>query len=157
EASPHGAFLRALVGCLRRFDRSLKGIAASRIFRPRLAWPAVGFASLLTISMVPTVSKSMPVQNARQWPTEALDWCKEHNIHGNFFACPDYGTFIEWKLGEAGKAYTDTRGFSFSGQQLEDSLLTPQLCTDWQERVDRILAQGTDYFLLETTGSRGQL
>jgi hypothetical protein len=99
----------------------------------------------------------MPVQDASQWPTGALAWCQEHNIRGNFFACPDYGTFIEWKLGENGKAYTDTRGFSFTGEMLEDSLLTPQLCPDWQERMDRILTRGTDYFLLETTGARGRL
>ena len=157
EASPRRAVSRAIVGAINRVDRSLKGIVASRAFRPNMTWPAAAFAVLVIVSCIPSLSKGMPIQHAKNWPVAALDWCQEHNIHGNFFACPDYGSFIEWKLGEKGKAYTDTRGFSFTGEQLEDSLLTPQLCDGWKERVDRILGKGTDYFLLETTGPRGRL
>lgn len=157
EATPRRVLARALMAPVLRIDRSLKGIVASRVFRPNLAWPAVGFVALVAISCVPALSKEMPVQNAKEWPVAALDWCQRNEIHGNFFACPDYGTFIEWKLGDAGKAYTDTRGFSFTGELLEDSLLTPQLCVNWQDRLNRILTRGTDYFLLETTGSRGRL
>ncbi|CAN5415913.1 hypothetical protein BH10PLA2_BH10PLA2_22600 [soil metagenome] len=147
----------AVLGLLHRLDRSLKGIVASRWFRPNFVWPAVGFGLLLFLSVVPVLSKQMPVQDGKQWPSAALDWCQEHDLHGNFFASPDFGSFIEWKLGDKARAYTDTRGFFFSGMLLEDSLLTPQLCPDWRERLNRILDKGTDYFLLETEGARGQL
>jgi hypothetical protein len=142
---------------INRLDRSMKGIVASRWFRPNFVWPGVGFAVLLIISCIPALAKPMPVQDATQWPGAALDWCKQEGLEGNFFASPDFGSFIEWKLGDRAKAYTDTRGFFFSGTLLEDSLLTTQLCTDWRERMDRILGQGTDYFLIETWGARGQL
>ena len=99
----------------------------------------------------------MPVQDATQWPIAAMNWCQREGLEGNFFASPDFGSFVEWKLGDRAKAYTDTRGFFFSGTLLEDSLLTTQLCPDWHERMDRILGQGTDYFLMETDGARGQL
>jgi hypothetical protein len=157
DAAPRSGFSRALWRGMHRLDRSAKGIVASPLFRPKLAWPVLGITGLFAISCVPAFSKNMPVQNSSQWPTAAMAWCQEHDIHGNFFACPDYGTFIEWKLGQGGKAYTDTRGFSFTGEMLEDSLLTPQLCSDWQDRLQRILGRGTDYFLLETNGPRGRL
>jgi hypothetical protein len=99
----------------------------------------------------------MPVQDAAQWPNAALQWSQEAGLQGNFFASPDFGSFVEWKLGDRAKAYTDTRGFFFSGTLLEDSLLTTQLCPDWQARLNRILNQGTDYFLIETDGARGRL
>ena len=155
--SPSGAFAGKLVGGIKRLDRSVKGIVASRAFRPNFSWPIAGFAVLLLISCVPAWSMHMPVQNSKEWPVDAVDWCQQQQLHGNFFGPPDFGSFIGWKLGENGKAYTDTRGFFFSGTLLEDSLLTPQLCPNWQERMSRILSQGTDYFLLETQGPRGQL
>jgi hypothetical protein len=155
--APSGFLTRRIVAGIKRLDRSMKGIVASRAFRPNMVWPIAGFAILVLISCVPAWSKQMPVQNSKDWPVTALNWCEQEGIQGNFFAPPDYGSFIEWKLGERGKAYTDTRGFFFSGVLLEDSLLTPQLCNNWRERTDRILEQGTDYFLLETDGARGRL
>ena len=144
-------------GGIKRLDRSVKGIDDTRVFRPKISWPDAGFAVLVVISCVPAWSMQMPVQNSKEWPVDAVNWCQQQELHGNFFGPPDYGSFIGWKLGEDGKAYTDTRGFFFSGTLLEDSLLTPQLCPNWQERMSRILSQGTDYFLLETEGPRGQL
>ncbi len=146
-----------LLAPVHRLDRSMKGIVASRWFRPNFVWPAVGFALLIAVSCIPAFSKPMPVQDATQWPIAAMEWCKQEGLEGNFFASPDFGSFVEWKLGDRAKAYTDTRGFFFSGTLLEDSLLTTQLCPGWHERLDRILGQGTDYFLMETDGARGQL
>ena len=146
-----------LVAGIERLDRSMKGIVASRWFRPNFVWPALGFGILVVVSVVPALAKQMPVQDGKNWPSDALAWCKQEGLQGNFFASPDFGSFIEWKLGDQAKAYTDTRGFFFSGTLLEDSLLTTQLCPDWRERMDRILGQGTDYFLIETDGARGQL
>jgi hypothetical protein len=41
---------------------------------------------------------------------------------------------------------------------LEDSHFVPQLGPQWRERLNRILNDyATDYFVLETTGPRGEL
>jgi hypothetical protein len=65
-------------------------------------------------------------------------------------------SYIGWRLGDRGRCYVDTRGFFFPAEYLEDSHYVPQLSADWPRRVRRILGYGTDYFLLETTGPRGQ-
>jgi len=142
---------------LGRADRSWKRIAFSRAFRPKLAWPAFGCALLALVSCIPAISRGMPRQDAEEWPTAALAWIDQQGIAGRFFASPDYGSYIEWKLGDRGQAYTDTRGFFFAGALLEDSLLLPQLVPGWENRMQRVLGKGTDYLLLEVTGPRGQL
>jgi len=40
---------------------------------------------------------------------------------------------------------------------LEDSFYVPQMGDDWRRRLDRVMARGTDYLMLETTGPRGEL
>src|SRR5262249_29989337 len=60
-------------------------------------------------------------------------------------------------LGDRGRSYVDTRSFFFPGELIEDSHYLPQLLPGWRDRLDRVLGHGTDYFLLETTGARGQL
>jgi hypothetical protein len=41
---------------------------------------------------------------------------------------------------------------------IEDSHYVPQLGPDWRSRFDRVVNQySTDYFVLETTGPRGEL
>ena len=140
-----------------RIDRTIKKLAVSRAMRPALFWPSAGFAILALVSMVPAWSRNMPRQNSSEWPVSAMAWCANEGVTGNFFASPDYGTFIGWKLGDRAKVYTDTRGFSFPGALLEDSLLTQQLCPGWQSRLTNILDSGTDYLLLETSGPRGKL
>ena len=77
--------------------------------------------------------------------------------HGHFFAPPDYGSYVGWRLREHARTYVDTRGFFFPPELLEDSHLVPQLGPDWRGRLDRVFARGTKYFLLETDGPRGRL
>jgi hypothetical protein len=87
----------------------------------------------------------------------ALDWVEANGLHGNFYGIPDFGSYVTWRLGDRGKSYVDTRGFFFPPELLEDSYYLPQLGPQWRDRLDRVLAYGTDYFLLETSGSRGHL
>ena len=40
---------------------------------------------------------------------------------------------------------------------LADSHYLPQLGPDWPQRLQRVLGYGTDYFMLETNGTQGEL
>lgn len=125
--------------------------------RLHLFWPAVTFAMLAGVSLIPPLSRRMPRQEDDTWPTAAVGWLEAHGIRGRFFNPPNYGSYLIWRLGDAVQTYVDTRGFFYSAQVIEDSHYLPQLTPGWQERLKRVLGFGTDYFLLETTGPRGEL
>jgi hypothetical protein len=140
-----------------RADRSCKRILSSPLLRGQWVWPGAAVGVLAVLSLIPGVSRSMPVQDAKEWPAAALDWMAAHDIHGRFFGPPDYGSYVTWRLGDRARCYADTRGFFFSAELLEDSHYLPQRCPDWRPRLRRVLDCGTDYFLLETTGPRAAL
>ncbi len=143
-----------LAAWLLRLDRKAKQMLASPWFRLQPWWPAAALAVLFVISVVPPLSRHMPRRNAADWPVAALDHMEAAGIHGRFFAPPDYGAYIGWRLRERGKIYTDTRGFFFPPALLEDSHYVPQLAPGWRVRLERILDDyQTDYFLLETFGA----
>jgi hypothetical protein len=137
-------------------DRRCKRIFASDAMRWQTLWPALAFALLAVVSLIPPVARRMPIQNGQEWPVAALDWAERQGLHGRFFAPPDYGSYLTWRLGDRARCYVDTRGFFFPAEVIADSHYVPQLGPDWEARLERILAKGTDYFLLETTGARGQ-
>lgn len=121
------------------------------------SWPAAAFGLLAAASLLPPVAKRMPRQDAADWPVAALDHAEQLGLSGRFFAPPDFGAYIGWRLGERGRCYVDTRGFFFPPELLEDSIELPQMLPGWPARLERVLAYGTDYFLLEVTGPRGRL
>jgi hypothetical protein len=129
----------------------------SESLRLQWGWPAAAVAVLACVSLVPAVARDMPIREAKECPTEALDWIEAHHLHGRFFAPPDYGSYVSWRLGDQAQSYVYTRGFIFPPELLEDSHYLPQLDAQWQRRLARVLSFGTDYFLLETTGPRGRL
>ena len=146
------------VAWLVRVDRKIKQMFASPWFRWQPAWSAAALGVLLLISVVPPLARALPMRNAADWPVAALDYAEKAKLTGRFFAPPDFGSYIGWRLGDAAKVYADTRGFFFPPELLEDSYFIPQLGPKWRERLNRVLdAYHTDYFLLETTGSRGAL
>jgi hypothetical protein len=113
---------------------------------------------LFLVSAIPPVSRAMPLQDAAEWPTAAVAHIEKMGLDGNFFAPPDYGAYLIWKLPGRAKPFVDTRGFFFPPILIEDSHFIPQLGPDWLNRLKRVFEQyPTDYFLLETTGPRGAL
>jgi hypothetical protein len=149
---------RAWVASLLRFDSSWKRAWHSPLLRLQSGWLAAVAAVFVIISLIPPLARSMPMQDDEEWPTGAVAYLEQHGIGGRFFAPPDYGAYITWKLGDKARCYADTRGFFIPPLLLEDSHYIPQLGPDWQARLDRVLNDyPTDYFMLETTGPRGEL
>jgi hypothetical protein len=136
-------------------DDSLQQALGSPRFRFQWVWPAAAlvFLELLTLS---PLSRRLPRPDMDEWPARAVTWIESQPIEGRFFAPPNYGAYLIWRLGDRAKSYVDTRGFFYPPELVEDSHYVPQLGPDWRERLDRILGYGTEYFLLETTGARGQ-
>jgi hypothetical protein len=149
---------RTWVAALLRFDCRWRRIWDSPLLRPQWGWLAAAAVLLILVSVSPPLSRGMPAQDADEWPSGALAHLEQHGIGGHFFAPPDYGAYITWKLGDKARCYADTRGFFFPPEYLEDSHYLPQLGPDWQARLEKVLNEySTDYFMLETTGPRGEL
>lgn len=147
---------RLVIRALLRGERAYQALFNSPLLRFQWIWPAAALVLLAVVSSVPPLARRMPIQNDAAWPVRALDWCEAQGLEGRFFGPPDYGSYVSWRLGERVKCYVDTRGFFFPPALVEDSHFVPQLGPEWQSRLQRIFAYGTDYFLLETTGPRGQ-
>jgi hypothetical protein len=146
-----------LAGLLRA-DAACKRALRGSLFRLQWAWPALVLALLLLVSLIPPLSRRMPMQDAEDWPVAAVDEIARRGLHGRFFGPADYGSYLTWRLGERAQSYVDTRGFFFPPTLIEDTHYLPQLEGDWRPRLDRVLDEyRTDYFLLETNGPRGKL
>jgi hypothetical protein len=146
-----------VVGLLRA-DRACKVAINGPLFRFQVVWPALALGLLLIISVIPPLARIMPVQDSDDWPVAAVNHIEKQGLTGRFFGPPDYGSYVTWRLGDRAKSYVDTRGFFFPPGLIEDSHYLPQLTPDWHQRLDRVLDQyHTDYFLLESSGARGQL
>jgi hypothetical protein len=141
-----------------RFDAACKRAWNSPLLRFQWSWLAATASVLVAISLIPAVSKRMPLQDAPEWPTGAAAYLQQQQIKGHFFAPPDYGAYLTWRLGDDARCYADTRGFFIWPVLIEDSHYVPQLGPDWRSRLDRVVNKySTDYFVLETTGPRGEL
>jgi hypothetical protein len=140
-----------------RIHSSWVGVMSSRLLVFQWVWPLAALMVLGVISLTPTLGWHMPIHDADVWPRPALDWIERHRLQGRFFAPPDYGSYLGWRLGATSKSYVDTRGFFFPPELIEDSHYIPQLTPDWRSRLERVLQYGTDYCLFETSGVRGRL
>lgn len=157
EAARHKPRM-AFTGYALWLDRKIKQLLISPALKLQPYWPGAVLALFFALSIIPPLSWHMPKASAAEWPVAALDYIERAGLHGRFFAPPDYGAYIGWRLGERGKVYTDTRGFFFPPVLIEDSHLLPQMTPDWRQRLRRVLEEyQTDYFLLETFGARGAL
>jgi hypothetical protein len=146
-----------LAQIINRCDRFLRHMFRQPILRWQPFWPAVALGVLAVVSVIPPLSRRIPRQNAPEWPVAAVNWIEVHGIEGRFFSPPDFGSYLTWRLGPRVQTYVDTRGFFFPPELLEDSHYLPQLLPGWAERLQRVLASGTDYFLLEPQGVRGKM
>jgi hypothetical protein len=103
----------------------------------------------------------VPVQEHADWPRAAVDWAEANGLPGaapwRVFAPLDYGAYLVWRLPDRARDYADTRAAFFPPELLFDCDIITQLYPGWRERLERVLAAGTDYFLLEVTGPRSRL
>jgi hypothetical protein len=157
DGARSSTFRFAVASVAVQLDRLAKPLFNSTLFRLQPVWPLVAFTVLGALSSIPPFARRMPIQEMAECPHAALDWAEAHGLHGRFFCVPDYGSYVTWRLGDRARCYVDTRGFFFPHELLEDSQFVPQLGPDWRARLERVCEAGTDYFLLETTGARGQL
>jgi hypothetical protein len=139
-------------------DRLARHVAGTPGFRFQRGWALTLVLLLSVFSLTPMLAGSIPRTHGKDWPEAALDFIEEHDLRGRFFSNPNHGTYLVWRRGpERALCYVDTRGFYFPPRLLEDSYHIPHLGDAWQERLRRVLDQGTDYFLLETDGPPGAL
>jgi hypothetical protein len=164
-AVPHLARMLAAAARMRRaglirltlgVDLFLKRMLHAPLFRWQWSWPAAALAALAVISVIPPLSRAMPVQNNPEWPAAAADWIDAHNIDGRIFAAPDDGAYLMWRRPSV-RCYADTRYLFFPPELIEDCQYLPQLAPDWPERLRRVESYGTDYFLLKTAGPHAVL
>jgi hypothetical protein len=149
---------RNWVSALLRVDRVVRRTLNRPLLHVQPFWPAAMVALLTMVSLIPPLARRMPIQDAPGWPVGAVARIEQLGLHGRFFAFSDFGSYLTWRLGDRVKSYTDTRGFFFPPQLLEDCHFLPQLGPDWRRRLDRVLDEyGTEFFLLEVDGSRGEL
>lgn len=157
DAAKHRPMAAWLHGLL-RLDNGLKRMFAGRAFCWQPGWPAASVAVLGVLTAIPNLGRTMPLRDSPEWPVAALDHIERAGLRGNFFAPPDYGAYIGWRLKDEARIYMDTRGFFFPPALVEDSHYVPALGPEWRQRLDRVLDQyPTEYFLLETWGVRGAL
>jgi hypothetical protein len=156
---PHLAeILRARnIPALGKVDAFCRGLFDAPSFRFQWFWPAAVFALLAGVSLVPPLGRTMPTYESPEWPAPAADWIEANGLSGRFFASPNDGAYLLWRFPEQARDYVDTRGFFFPPELIADSHYLPQLGTDWPQRLQRVLVFGTDYFVLETNGTQGEL
>jgi hypothetical protein len=142
---------------LLRLDRRCKLLFSRTFVSFQPGWLLLAVGLLAFVSLIPPIGRDMPRHDGNDWPVAAVDYIEREDLRGRFFAAPDFGSYLTWRMPDRARTYVDTRGFFFPPQLLEDSNFLPQLTPGWPERLDRVLALGTDYFLLETTRARGEM
>ncbi len=154
EQRPMSGWLHGVL----RLDNGLKRLFASPAFRWQPGWMAASVGVLGVLTAIPGLGRAMPLRDSPEWPVAALDHIERAGVRGNFFAPPDYGAYIGWRLKDEARIYVDTRGFFFPPALVEDSHYLPALGPGWRRRLDRVLDEyPTRFFLLETSGVRGAL
>jgi hypothetical protein len=141
------------------WSRGLRpGVVAVRWLCWQPGWIVMVMVTLTVVTMFRPLPREIPVASHCPCPREAAEFIREHNLHGKFFAPPNFGSYLGWTLGPQTQVYVDTRGFFFPPQLLEDSHVLPQLGTEWRQSLHRVLDEyPTDFLLLETNGPRGEL
>jgi hypothetical protein len=140
-----------------RLDRRFKILFSRPFVRFQPVWILLTVGLLASVSLIPPIGRDMPRQYGAGWPIAAVDYIESEGLRGRFFAEPDFGSYLMWRVPDRARTYVDTRGFFFPPELLEDSNFLPQLTPEWTIRLERVLGFGTDYFLLETTGARGEM
>jgi hypothetical protein len=141
-------------------------VGLGRVFAgPAFRWQpwvlAAALAALAVVTVVPPLNRALPRPADPDYPAAAVDWLARQPPPGGgpvrVFGIPEYGSYLTWRLGERVRVYADSRGFYLPPEVIADAVRTPALAPDWRARLDRVLAAGTDYFLLEVDGRHGWL
>jgi hypothetical protein len=152
---------RAWIAVLLRVDASCKRLFYSPALRPEWFWPGLVLGLLAVVSLTPPLGRRVPVQEARRYPSAAVNWIEQNGLPTpgpwRVFGPPDYGAYLVWRLGDRVRCYADTRTFCYPPELIEDSHYVPLLADGWRERLENILAGQTEYLLLETNRGRGSL
>jgi hypothetical protein len=145
---------RTLVKC----DNEFKRILNSPLFKLQPIWPAIGFAAIALVSLWPWRDR-VPNKELPDWPREAADWIAAGGISGpgpwNVFSGYNEGSYLIWRFDGHVKVYSDTRGFYYPGDLLDDSYSLPRARGDWQAHLSRVLDRGAEFFLLPVRGTDG--
>ena len=153
-----GSGERSYKGWAFRIETDLKRMFARPLFRLQPRWLVGGLAILFVVSVIPPLSRDMPMQDADQWPIAAVAFMEREQVSGNIFGPSHNATYAIWKLKDKARSYADTRSFFFPPVLIEDTYYLPMLEGDWRPRLKRVLDDyATDYFLLEIDGPRGEL
>jgi hypothetical protein len=146
------------VGPLVHFERGIKRIMNSPLFGFQPVWPALGFAAIAVISLLP-LGDRLPNRQRADWPTEAADWIEKGGLSGpgpwNVFSGYNEGSYLIWRFDGRVRVYSDTRGFYYPGEFLDDSYALPRAVDNWPAHLEHVLAQGTQYFLLPVRDPAG--
>lgn len=136
---------------LLRWERLAKRMFAGPLLRPQPGWLGVGLLALSIFTLSPWAAQT-PNAEHRRWPRGACDWIAAGNLPTpppwNIFSGSDEGSYLLWRFPGQARVYTDTRGFYYPGDLLLDSYYLPGADAEWPQRLDRVLARGTEYFLL---------
>jgi len=132
-------------------DRVVKKILQGPFLKPQVWWPAAWFGVLALISLSP-LGERLPGRENKRWPTEAVNWIAANGLPTpgpwNIFSGSDQGTYLFWRLRGDVRVYSDTRGFYYPGDLLLDSYYLPDADAEWPQRLERAIANGSQYFLL---------
>ena len=142
-----------------RIENEFKRILNSPLFRLQPIWPAIGLLAIALVSLWPW-GERVPNREQPDWPREAADWIAADGLSGpgpwNVFSGYNEGSYLIWRFDGRVKVYSDTRGFYYPGDLLHDSYALPRASGDWRAHLDRVLANGADYFLLQVCGVDGK-
>ena len=104
----------------------MKRLLYSPLFGWQWAWPAGALAALTLVSIIPPLSRAMPMHDNPDWPVGAADWMEAHGVEGRIFAAPDDGAYLMWRQPSV-RCYVDTRYLFFPPELIEDCQYLPQL------------------------------
>jgi hypothetical protein len=142
---------RRIVRYFLLFNRQLKRLCSGPFFRPQWQWPMLGLL-ILALAALAIPSQQLPNREYPVAPNAVVDWINDHPLPEpgpwKVFSGSNDGAYLIWRLDDRAKIYTDTRGFYYPGDLLEDSFYLPRQEAEYGDRLSRVLAYGTQYFLV---------
>ncbi|HLW65309.1 MAG TPA: hypothetical protein VKS79_08320, partial [Gemmataceae bacterium] len=154
QSRQRGPFFPVLV----QLDRQMKSVGSGALFRPQWQWPVLSMTVLLLLALV-VPPHLLPNRQYEETPRATVDWIQGDPLPSSppwkIFTGSNEGSYLNWRLDGRARVYTDTRGFYYPGELLEDSFYLPREEAEYNVRLQRVLAYGTQYFLLPMDDADG--